>query len=61
MEGYRTWTGIVVMIIGWFGLGEYFDKTQVGQAIDVLTQFIGIVVAIYGNYKAHQKIKELKG
>ncbi len=57
MQGYRTITGLVVIILGFLGLGEFISETQVGTFIDLLFQMIGIILAIYGNHKVHRELK----
>lgn len=59
MEGKKTWVGIIITVLGFLGLGDVIAQDQVGQAIDLIVQLVGIVITIYGNYKAHQKIKTL--
>ena len=61
MQGYKTITGLVVIILGFLGLGEFISETQVGTFFDLLFQMIGIILAIYGNYRSHREIKALGG
>lgn len=60
MEGYKTWTGILITILGMFGVGYLVNADQLGSVINAVVQIVGVVVTVYGNYKAHQKISELK-
>lgn len=61
-EGYRTWAGLLLAILGVVGVFEKLGITQneVSVILDAAMQLIGLVWASYGNYKAHQKIKELQ-
>lgn len=61
MNGYKTYIGLIITILGWCGFGEVVSKDQLGVFIDLIVQAVGIIVAVYGNYKAHKKIDELGG
>ena len=55
MAGYRVYTGIVVMVLGMFGIAKYFGGTEatttlINNALDV----VGAVWAAYFNYVNHQ-------
>lgn len=62
LQGYKTWIGLVLTILGAVGIFGKIGITQeeVSQIIDVAMQLAGLVLASYGNFKAHQKIKELE-
>lgn len=59
MEGYKTWTGIIIAVAGAVGLGNVFGNDNVAGIVNTLAQLIGFVLAAYGNYKAHKKIDTL--
>lgn len=60
MEGYRTYAGIIITILGTIGIAEKFGGTeQLTNFVDAVFQLAGIVLSIYGNYKAHKKIEVL--
>lgn len=61
MEGYKTWIGLIVTVMGMLGLGYLVSADQIAQFIDLILKVVGIAMAVYGNYKAHQKIAQLKG
>ena len=61
MEGKKVWVGLLVITLGWLGAGEIVSSDQVAQAIDLIFQGVGLIVAIYGNIRSHSKIKELGG
>ena len=61
MQGYKTWVGLLLTLLGAFGWGDLVSDGQVTQTIDAVTQLAGIFLAVYGNYKAHREIKSLGG
>lgn len=59
MQGYKTYTGILVALIGvglgWFGVGESEAGTlaaQIGGVIDQVLTIGGLLFAAYGRAKA---------
>lgn len=58
LEGKRTYIGIVTTVLGAVGLGYLIDPTELGKFIDALVTVVGVIISLYGNYKAHKKIKE---
>jgi len=58
--GYKTYIGLVISILGLFGLGDLITADQLGQVIDLVLQLVGTLIAIYGNFKAHKKIDKLE-
>ncbi len=60
LQGYRTDIGIVITILGMTGVAKIVTTEQMSQLADLIIQIIGIMVTIYGSYKAHQKIKEIE-
>ena len=58
LQGYRTYTSIILMIIGWFGLFERLGVTreEVSKLIDDIMVVVFGVTAIYYNWKNHQKM-----
>jgi len=61
MQGYKTWSGLLLVVAGAFGWGDLVSSDQASDLISAVTQLVGIVLAIYGNYKAHLEIKALGG
>lgn len=60
MEGYKTYAGIIITILGAIGIADKLGGTeQLSSLVDGIFQVIGIVLAIYGNIKSHQKIETL--
>ncbi len=60
LQGYKTWIGLVMTILGFVGVFKFVTQEQVAQLFDLIFQIAGLVVAIYGNHKSHQRIGELK-
>lgn len=52
MKGYKTYTGIALIVLGWLGLSQYVTDSELNLAVDNLLQFAGTLLAIYGRYKA---------
>lgn len=52
MELYsKTYAGIIIVLLGWFGIGSLFNQEQAGQLVDSVIQLVGIIIAAYGRYK----------
>ena len=60
LEGYKTWIGIAVTIIGLTGLAKFITPEQFQTAVNEIADVVGIALTVYGNYQAHKKIKELQ-
>jgi hypothetical protein len=58
LQGYKTWIGIVLTLLGFTGVYEYVTQDQVAQLLDLASQIIGLGLFIYGNYDAHKRLKE---
>ena len=61
LKGYRVWIGIGAMIIGATGLANYITPDDFEKLVSLIFEIAGMLIAVYGNIKAHQKIKELGG
>lgn len=61
LEGYKTWIGLAVTVLGMFGLGYLVTGAQLADVVDAVLKIAGVAIAVYGNYQAHKKIAELKG
>lgn len=61
MQGYKTWAGILLTALGALGWGDLISSTQVADLTNLVTEVLGILLSIYGNYKAHREIKALGG
>ena len=55
LEGKKTFIGIAVVIIGFFGGAKLISEAETAQTIDSILQLIGIGITIYGRYKARPK------
>lgn len=60
LNGYKTYIGLALTILGVCGLGYLITPSQAGDLVDSVLKIVGIVLSVYGNYKAHQKIETLK-
>ena len=60
MEGYKTWAGIIIAIAGSLGIGKVIGQDNIAGIVNGIVSIGGFVLAAYGNYKAHQKISDLK-
>lgn len=54
MKGTRTYTGILVSLLGFIGVAQYFNDTELTQVVDNIIQLVGLAVAVYGRYKANK-------
>lgn len=57
LEGKRTYIGIVTTVLGAVGLGYLIDPTELGKFVDALVTVVGVIISLYGNYKAHKEIE----
>lgn len=55
LEGYKTYTGIVVALLGAIGISKFFTDGEVTQIADIIITVAGLVIAAYGRYKAKNK------
>jgi hypothetical protein len=62
LQGYKTWIGLIMTILGTLGLFEKLgvSQDQVSKIIDAGMQLFGLVYAAYGNWDAHRRLKELQ-
>ena len=61
MQGYKTWSGLLIIFLGWFGLGDLISEDKASEIINAILELGGLLVAIWGNYKAHKQIEKLGG
>lgn len=60
LDGKRTWIGLIVTVAGMTGMGKYIGGESLSQLLDLIFQVAGIVIATYGNFKAQNKIVDLR-
>lgn len=60
LQGYKTWIGLILTLLGFTGMYKYVTQDQVAQMLDLASQIIGLGIAIYGNYEVHKRLKELQ-
>ena len=52
MKGKKTYVGIVIALLGYVGVSQYFGAVDSAQFADSIVQLAGLVMAAYGRYKA---------
>ena len=60
LEGKKTWIGLIITVIGMTGASQYVTGDQLADILDKFFSIAGIVMAVYGNWHAHQKIETLE-
>lgn len=60
LDGKRTWIGLVLTLAGLCGISQYITNDQLSAVLDALFTIGGVVITAWGNYKAQNKIKDLK-
>lgn len=60
MTGYKTWSGLIITVLGLIGVGKLIAPDALVNIVDTALQLVGLLIAAYGNYKAHQTIDNLK-
>ena len=58
MKGYKCWTGLAITVIGVTGLSGIIAPEQFEELISAIFKIVGILVAVYGNYDAHRRLKD---
>lgn len=53
MKGYKTYTGLIVTLMGIIGIAKYFGTTEeLSNVINALFEIVGLIFAAYGRYRA---------
>ncbi len=52
LEGYKTFVGIGIALLGALGLGELISEDEAMVAVDLIAQLAGLAIAVYGRIKA---------
>ena len=52
LQGYKTFIGIGIALLGALGLGEIISSDEAMGAVDLVAQLVGLVIAVYGRIKA---------
>ena len=50
LEGKKTYIGIAVVLVGFFGLSSLISDAEIASSIDSIIQLTGVAVAVYGRY-----------
>lgn len=48
----KTYTGLIIVLLGWLGLADYVVESEISTLVDGIIQGVGIVLSFYGRYKA---------
>ena len=48
MEGKKTITGLILIAAGFLGFGDVVSEAEMAQAIDIVVQFAGLCLSLYG-------------
>lgn len=51
MEGYKTYTGVAIALIGLIA-SKYLTDGEIEMIATGLIQLVGLGIAVYGRYKA---------
>lgn len=51
MKGKKTYTGIIIALIGALGFSDYVSAPEITKIVDIILQLIGFALAIYGRAK----------
>ena len=54
MDGYKTYTGIIVAFVGVLGVSQYISETETAILIDNIFQIAGLIIAVYGRIVANK-------
>lgn len=55
LNGYKTYSGLVIILLGFIGVGDLISEAEVATAIDNVAQFAGILIAFYGRLVTRAK------
>ena len=59
LDGYKTYIALGITFLGILGYGELISEGETAQLIDLVTQIIGILGAVYGRWHATYRAKKL--
>lgn len=52
MEGRKTYIGLIVAILGFIGIAQYFGgNSEMAVLVDKIVEVVGLLLAAYGRYK----------
>ena len=55
MKGYKTYTGLVITLLGLIGVSKWFSASETAQVADIILQAVGLLLALYGRMQANKK------
>ena len=56
LDGKKTYVGLAITLLGVLGLGNLISEGEANQAVDLVIQLVGLVVAVYGRVKAKPQV-----
>lgn len=55
LEGKKTYIGLIIALAGVLGVFKYVSEGDLTITLNTLAEFVGILFAAYGRYKAKPK------
>ncbi len=52
LKGYRTYIGLLITLLGVIGYGSLISEAEANQTINLVTELIGLGIAVYGRFQA---------
>ena len=56
LEGKKTYTSLVILLLGVFKVGGFISDTEVAVIINAAFELLGTIGVIYGRAKAKPKV-----
>ena len=56
---WTTWIGLAVTLLGMLHFSWFISATQLTTLVNAVISFVGVVVAVIGQYKTHQTVNTL--
>lgn len=55
LQGFKTYIGLAVTVLGIFGFGSLVSEEELGRSVDLVMELVGIALAVYGRFVAKPK------
>jgi len=55
LDGKKTYISLALVLLGAFGYGDLITEGELAEIVNLVTQLIGAVGAIYGRYDASRR------
>ena len=52
LQGYKTFIGIGIALLGALGFGSFISEEEAGHAVNLIIELVGLGIAVYGRIKA---------